>query len=93
MFPLESKIRSAIDLSPEEYRVLTVMARECGLLRSDLASTAIARGLPLVSGGEKLAAYKVRRREALNLRRKFNPDLDERDLEPSRTEDENAHTS
>jgi hypothetical protein len=93
MFPLESKIKSAIDLSPEEYRVLTAMARECGLLRCDLASTAIARGLPLISGGEKLTAYKVRRREALNLRRKFNPDLDERDLEPSTTEAENAHTS
>ncbi len=93
MLPFDEKIRYAVDLSPEEHRVLWALARECGLVRSDLAAIAIVRGLPLISEGEKLTAYKARRREALNLRRKFNPDLDERDFEPLRIEAENASAS
>ena len=82
MSRLETTIKQALDLSKPEYDALTLIARVYGLRRCELAIAGIVRGLPLISSDpEKLAAYKAKRRDALNVQR----------ASPSQVETENAH--
>lgn len=82
--PADHRQKVALQISNLEYALIADMSRECGLAVAHLILVAIARGLPIVSSSEKAAAYKARRRKALNVRRNFCLEFtDDDDLQPS----------
>jgi hypothetical protein len=92
---LDNAIDTGIDMTEPEFNALNEVVKKLDVSRRSLARFAVIRGLPLIAKDPvALAAYKRRFREAVNIRRRFDPDhIDNEPSNPSQTGAENALAS